>query len=67
MRRGAVNLVRTGRFIEELAEVEWGYNPVLGTSQTVNLNPQPRFRYFPIPAHEIDQANPGVLVQNDGY
>jgi hypothetical protein len=51
----------------ELAEVEWGYNRSLGTAQKVNLNPQPRFRRFPIPMHEIDQADPGVLVQNEGY
>ncbi len=61
------DLVRTGRFMSELQEVEWGYNINLGTAQKVNLNPQPRYRHFPIPIHEIDQANPGVLKQNEGY
>lgn len=61
------DLVRTGRFMEELAEVEWGYNPVTQTAQVVTMNPQPYHAYFPIPQHEIDQADPGVLVQNDGY
>lgn len=61
------DLTRTGRFMTELQVVEWGYNPTLGTAQQVRLNPQPRFRYFPIPMHEIDQADPGVLVQNEGY
>lgn len=61
------DLVRTDRFMTELAEVEWGYNNALGTAQKVKLNPQPRHKYFPIPLHEIDQANPGVLQQNDGY
>lgn len=61
------DLVRTGRFIEELSEVEWAYNNTTQTAQVVNLNPQPHHRYFPIPQHEIDQADPGVLAQNDGY
>lgn len=61
------DLVRTDRFMAELAEVEWDYNITLGTAQVVKLNPQPRYKYFPIPMHEIDQANPGVIVQNEGY
>lgn len=61
------DLVRTGRFIEALAEVEWGYNPVTGTAQVVKMDPQPYHRYFPVPQHEIDQANAGVLTQNEGY
>ena len=61
------DLVRTGRFIEELDEVELSYNTTTQTAQVVTLNPQPHHRYFPIPQHEIDQAAPNVLVQNDGY
>jgi len=61
------DLVRTDRFMSELEEVEWDYNINLGTAQTVNLNPQPRYKFFPIPMHEIDQADPGVMVQNEGY
>lgn len=61
------DLVRTDRFMEELAEVEWSYNDQTQTAQVVQLNPQPHHRYFPIPQHEIDQSNPGVLAQNDGY
>lgn len=61
------DLVRTGRFMEELDQVEWGYNKATGTAQVVDLNPQPHFEHFPIPQHEIDQASPGVLLQNEGY
>ena len=61
------DLVRTGRFIQDLTEVEWGYNAVTQTAQVVTMNPQAHHRYFPIPQHEIDQANPGVVTQNEGY
>lgn len=61
------DLVRTGRLMEALAEVELGYNKSTETAQVVRLDPQPYHRYFPIPQHEIDQADPGVLAQNEGY
>lgn len=61
------DLVRTDRFVEVLSKVEWGYNPITGTAQEVTLSPKPFLRYFPIPQHEIDQANPGVIAQNEGY
>lgn len=61
------DLVRTDRFMEVLDKVEWNYNPVTGTPQEVDLDPQPYFNKFPIPQHEIDQAEPGVLTQNEGY
>ena len=61
------DLVRTGRFMEALDKVEWNYNPVTGTPQVVDLDPKAHFRHFPIPQHEIDQADPGVLSQNEGY
>lgn len=61
------DLVRTGRFMEEMEQVEWSYNKALETPHVVNLNPKPHLRYFPIPQHEIDQSNSGVLTQNEGY
>ncbi len=61
------DLVRTGRFIEDLQEHERSFNPADGTAVTVTYDIQPHQRYFPIPQHEIDQTNPGVLEQNDGY
>lgn len=61
------DLVRTGRFMEELDQVEWSYNKATETPQVVDLDPRPHFKYFPIPQHEIDQASPGVLTQNEGY
>lgn len=60
------DLARTGR-LEELSQVELAYNDATQTAQVVQLNIQPHHRYFPIPQHEIDQSNPGVLKQNDGY
>jgi len=61
------DLVRTNRFIDELKEVEWGYNINTHTAQVVQMNPQEHQRYFPIPLHEIEQANKGVIEQNEGY
>lgn len=61
------DLVRTDRFTGVLSKEEWGYNPVTQTAQEVSLNPKSFIRYFPIPQHEIDQSNPGVIKQNDGY
>lgn len=61
------DLVRTDRFIQSLSHVEWGYNPVTQTAHEVALTPKPFIKYFPIPQHEIDQSNPGVIKQNDGY
>ncbi|GAA4444885.1 RagB/SusD family nutrient uptake outer membrane protein [Ravibacter arvi] len=61
------DLVRTGRFEKELAQQEWGYNPVTQTAHQVTLTPKPFLRYFPIPQNEIDQSNQGVIKQNDGY
>lgn len=61
------DLVRTDRMVSTLARVEWGYNPITQTAQQVTLSPRPFLKYFPIPQHEIDQSNPGVIIQNDGY
>jgi tetratricopeptide (TPR) repeat protein len=61
------DLVRTGRFMEELAEYEAEYNPGSGTAVNVTVNVQPYMKYFPIPWEQIQLAAPGVLEQNPGY
>lgn len=61
------DLIRTNRFIQVLSKVEWGYNPITQTAQEVTLTPKPSHRRFPIPQHEIDQAYPNVITQNEGY
>ncbi|SMO62708.1 RagB/SusD family nutrient uptake outer membrane protein [Fodinibius sediminis] len=61
------DLVRTGRFMEALQEHERNYNPETGQATTVTYDVQPHQARFPIPQHEINQANPGVLEQNEGY
>ncbi len=61
------DLVRTNRFMTVLANVEWGYNPVTKEPQKVTLAPKANYKYFPIPNNQIELANAGVLVQNDGY
>ncbi len=61
------DLVRMERYLDVMADVEWMYNPITQTAQKVNLNPKSHYRHFPIPQHEIDQSNPGVLKQNPGY
>lgn len=61
------DLVRTGRFMDELAVHERIYNPSTGEGTTVNYDVQPYKARWPIPQHEIDQALPGVLEQNEGY
>lgn len=55
------DLVRTGRFIDELSEVH------RTKTLTVNLNVKPHHALFPIPQHEINEAGPNVLTQNPGY
>lgn len=55
------DLVRTGRFIDELSTIERTEN------LTVNLDVQPHHALFPIPQHEINETEPGVLEQNPGY
>ncbi|HLR31812.1 MAG TPA: RagB/SusD family nutrient uptake outer membrane protein, partial [Fodinibius sp.] len=55
------DLVRTGRFIDELSEVEQTEN------LTVQLNVQEHHALFPIPQHEINETEDGVLEQNPGY
>lgn len=55
------DLVRTGRFMDELSEVEQTQN------LTVDLNVQEHNALFPIPQHEINETDEGVLEQNPGY
>jgi starch-binding outer membrane protein, SusD/RagB family len=55
------DLVRTGRFIDELSVINRTQN------LTVELNLSPHHALFPIPQHEINESEPGVLVQNEGY
>lgn len=61
------DLVRTDRFMTELAQVQTSYNPTTGVAQTVTLNPKANYKYFPIPQTEIEKSNPGILVQNENY
>jgi len=61
------DLVRTGRYMTELTHVDRSYNYELKTSQVVDLKPAIFHKVFPIPQTQIQQANPGVLSQNDGY
>jgi hypothetical protein len=60
------DLVRTGR-LPELTKEERAYNFSNQTANSVNLNPQPFRKVFPIPFSAITQANAGVLTQNEGY
>lgn len=61
------DLVRKDRFMAVLSRVEWGYNPITREPQVITLAPKTNYKYFPIPNNQIELANKGVLVQNDGY
>ncbi len=61
------DLVRTGRYMTELAEYDAEYNPGSGTATKVQVNVQPYMKYFPIPWEQIQLSADGVLQQNDGY
>jgi hypothetical protein len=61
------DLVRTGRLFSELAFEERGYNPSTQTSLKFTLQPKPHYILYPIPQRQIEQYNPGVLVQNKDY
>lgn len=61
------DLVRTDRFITELAQFETEYNPGSGQAEIQKINVQPYMRYFPIPYEQIQLAAPGVITQNEGY
>ncbi|WP_372634964.1 RagB/SusD family nutrient uptake outer membrane protein [Fodinibius sp.] len=55
------DLVRTGRFIDELSEIDRTQN------LTVELDVEEHHALFPIPQHEINETEDGVLEQNPGY
>lgn len=61
------DLVRTGRFLTELAEVETHYNYDTQTPTRVKFTVKPHYRYFPVPQTQIEMYPPGVLTQNEGY
>jgi hypothetical protein len=61
------DLVRMDRMVTTLEKQEWGYNPITQTAHQVTLTPKSFLKHFPIPQHEIDQSNSGVIRQNDGY
>lgn len=60
------DLVRTGRFLQVLSQVETSYNYATQTPQVVNLKPQSYQKYFPLPQTEVEKSY-GILVQNPGY
>jgi hypothetical protein len=61
------DLVRTGKFLTELAQYDGEYNPGSGTASNVKVDVQPHMKYFPIPWEQIQLSAPGVLKQNPGY
>lgn len=61
------DLVRTGKFINELSEFETEYNPGSGQAEIQKINVQPYMKHFPVPYEQIQLAAPGVLTQNEGY
>ncbi|WP_236978912.1 RagB/SusD family nutrient uptake outer membrane protein [Membranihabitans maritimus] len=61
------DLVRSGRFTNELSEFETEYNPGSGQAEIQRIDVQPYMQYFPVPYEQIQLAAPGVLSQNDGY
>lgn len=61
------DLVRTGRFLEVMQVHEREYIPSSGTVTTSTYDVAEYKARFPIPQHEIDQADSGVLEQNPGY
>ncbi len=62
------DLVRTGRFLTDLNAVERSYNYETKTSNdVVDKKPKAYQNHFPIPQIQIQQANAGVLTQNEGY
>ncbi len=61
------DLVRTGRFVQNLQRVEGEYNPSTGQAVIVVREAKPFMRVFPIPLEQIQLAGKGVLTQNEGY
>lgn len=61
------DLVRTGKFLTVLTKEERLYVPANNAAQTTTLAPKDYMAIFPIPQPQIDQYNPGMMEQNDGY
>ncbi|GAA4320077.1 RagB/SusD family nutrient uptake outer membrane protein [Compostibacter hankyongensis] len=61
------DLVRTGRYLTVLKQLETSYNPATQTPLVLHLDPKEFQKHFPIPQDQIDLNNPGVLEQNEGY
>src|SRR5690606_28379875 len=61
------DLVRSGKYLTDLKEVETYYNPSTETPIIVKLNPKSNYKYFPIPLSEIEKVGKDVLDQNEGY
>ena len=61
------DLVRTGRYLTELAEYDGEYNPGSGEAVKIRVDVQPYMKYFPIPWEQIQLSADGVIQQNDGY
>jgi len=61
------DLVRTGRYMTELAEYDGEYNDGSGEAMKITVDVKPHKKYFPIPWEQIELSEDGVLKQNDGY
>ena len=61
------DIVRSGKLVGTMAQHETIFNDVTSTAIVVTLDPKPYMEKLPIPQRQIDQCNPGVLRQNDGY
>lgn len=61
------DLVRTGRFVEELQVIDGEYNPSTGQAVKVVREAKPHMKYFPIPWEQMQLAGEGVMQQNEGY
>jgi hypothetical protein len=61
------DLIRTGRYVNVMSDVEWNYNPQTSSSQHVHIDVKPYQLLYPIPQFEIELSGGGVLEQNPGY
>ncbi|MGE7777118.1 RagB/SusD family nutrient uptake outer membrane protein [Chitinophaga sp. NPDC101104] len=61
------DLVRTGKYLTVMTQEERLYVPANNAAETVTLSPKAYMTVFPIPQRQVDQYNPGVMDQNEGY
>ncbi len=61
------DIVRNGTFLTALAQEETYYNDATQTTFIITRTILPYMKYFPIPQRQIEQSDPGVLIQNEGY